>query len=92
MKTIQEISCFCVFSKVQMVRWWMAHYQAKTPKRHWAFGNTAVVLALDRGVLRKWKPKPGAHVETAHKYVDGQGKKRYKGTTKLRSTEKLVYN
>lgn len=75
-----------------MVKWWMAHYGGRTPKRHWAFGNSRVILALDRGVLRKWKPKPGGHVTTAERYVDGQGKRRYKGTSKLRSTEKLVCN
>ena len=67
----------------------MAHYGAPTPKRHYAFGNTSMVLALDRGVLRKWKPSPGQKVVTAERYVDKSGKRRYKGTGKLRATENL---
>ena len=76
-------------SKVQRVSWWMAHYGAPTPKRHYAFGNTSMILALDRGVLRKWKPSPGQKVVTAERYLDKSGKMRYKGTPKLRTTENL---
>lgn len=65
----------------------MGHYESKTPKRHYAYGNTSVILGLDRGVLRKWKPKPGKHTPTARRYVDGSGKKRYAGTKALRQTE-----
>ena len=78
-----------VSSKVQCVKWWMGHYQSKTPKRHYAYGNTCVILGLDRGRLRKWKPTGGVKTVTAERYVDSKGKKRYKGTSKLRSTEKL---
>lgn len=49
-----------VSSKVQCVKWWMGHYQSKTPKRHYAYGNTCVILGLDRGRLRKWKPTGGS--------------------------------
>lgn len=65
----------------------MAHYGGSTPKRHYAYGNTAMILGIDRGVLRKWKPKHG-RIETAERYVDKSGKKRYKGTASLRATEK----
>ena len=67
----------------------MAHYGAPTPKRHYAFGNTSMILALERGVLRKWKPSPGQKVVTAERYLDKSGKMRYKGTPKLRTTENL---
>jgi hypothetical protein len=70
----------------------MAHYNAPTPKRHYAYSNTPVVLGLDRGVLQKWKPKTGQKVTTAERYVDKNGKRRYKGTKKLRGTENLVCN
>ena len=76
--------------EVQCVRWWMAHYNAPTPKRHYAYSNTPVVLGLDRGVLQKWKPKTGQKVTTAERYVDKSGKRRYKGTKHLRTTENLV--
>ena len=76
--------------EVQCVRWWMGHYDAPTPKRHYAYANTPVVLRLDRGVLQKWKPKTGKKVKTVEHYVDKNGKKRYKGTKQLRGTENLV--
>ena len=77
--------------EVQKVSWWMAHFCANTPKRHYAFGNTKMVLALDRGVLRKWKPPSGQKIVTAKRYTDKHGKKRYQGTKALRATEKLGY-
>ena len=46
------------------------------------------LLGLDRGVLRKWKPKHGKKVVTAERYKDQNGKLRYKGTSSLKSTEK----
>ena len=78
-------------SKVQKVNWWMAHYKSKTPKRHLAFGNTKVLLALDRGRLRKEKRAGVSKVQTAVHYLDKQGKKRYKGTAQLKGTENLVW-
>eukprot|EP00438_Fugacium_kawagutii_P019457 Skav230460 [mRNA] locus=scaffold186:112906:116152:- [translate_table: standard] len=75
-------------SKVQCVRWWMALYGSPTAKRHYAFGNTAMILGLDRGVLRKSKnTSEKKKVVTAQKYIDKSGKKRYKGTSQLRATE-----
>jgi len=44
-----------------------------------------MILGLNRGVLRKWKPEK--KVTTAERYIDGNGKKRYKGTSSLRGTE-----
>ena len=85
---------FLVYQKtsmVQKVNWWMAHYKSKTPKRHLAFGNTKVLLALDRGRLRKWKRAGVSKVQTAVHYLDKQGKKRYKGTAQLKGTENLVW-
>lgn len=65
----------------------MAHYDSRTPKRHYCFGNTAVILGLDKGILRKWKPNDGKKVITARHYHDKQGKKRYQGTASLKATE-----
>lgn len=70
----------------------MGHFGAPTPKRHYAFGNTKMILGLDRGVLRKWKPKGGQKVVTAQRYVDGNGVHRYKGTSSLKATEHPGYN
>ena len=75
-----------------MVKWWMKHYESQTAKRHYAFGNTDVILGLDRGVLRKVKHKGGRKIQTVVHYLDKTGTKRYKGTSHLRKTENLVLN
>ena len=75
-------------TQVQCVKWWMAHYKADTPKRHYAYGNSKAIKRIDKGKLVGWKPK-ASKVVTAQHYVDKSGKKRYKGTKKLRSTETL---
>lgn len=75
-------------AQVTRVAWWMAHYMGPTPKRHFAYSNSAAVGRLDRGVLSGWKKRENK-VKTAVAYVDKQGKKRYKGTPALRSTEML---
>jgi hypothetical protein len=67
----------------------MGLYSANTPKRHFAYGNTKMILGLDRGVLRKWKPPNGKKVATAKRYVDKAGKTRWQGTKALRATERL---
>ena len=72
--------------QVQCVSWWMALYGSKTAKRHYAFGNSRMILGLDRGVLRRPK-KATPKVVTAVHYTDRHGKRRYKGTKELRKTE-----
>ena len=74
--------------EVTKVKWWMAHYGAKTAKRHIGFANSREVRRLDRGRLqinRSTKQK----VKTCEKYQDRQGRQRYKGTVHLRGTEIL---
>ena len=66
----------------------MGHYGSCTPKRHYAYSNSQVIHRIDKGRLQGWKPKAGK-VVTAEHYVDGSGKKRYKGTKHLRGTETL---
>ena len=51
-----------------------------------------MILGLDRGVLRKWKPPNGKKVVTAKHYVDKEGKKRWQGTKALRATERLGFS
>lgn len=75
-------------TQVQTVRWWMGHYHAATPKRHYAYANNKAILKIDRGVLQGWKHKD-KKVVTAKRYVDGHGKQRYQGTKELRNTETL---
>ena len=68
----------------------MGHYHAPTPKRHFAYSNSPVIGNLDRGVLSGWKKREQKKVKTAITYMNKQGKKCYKGTPELRSTENLA--
>ena len=78
-------------TQVQSVRWWMYHYKSLTPKRHYAYSNSKPIHRLDKGVLQGWKAKKkeGNGVVTVARYIDANGKKRYKGTKSLKSTEPL---
>lgn len=67
----------------------MAHYKSPTPKRHYAYSNTKTIHKIDKGVLQGWKKSNAKKVVTAERYVDGSGRKRYKGTGQLRTTETL---
>ena len=67
----------------------MGHYKGCTPKRHWAYCNSRVIHRLDKGVLQGWKKRSSKQVVTAEHYIDSKGKKRYKGTAKLKGTETL---
>lgn len=64
----------------------MAHYSARTAKRHYCYANTPSILRIDKGKLTGWKNK----VKSADRYIDGSGKKRYKGNANLRATENLI--
>lgn len=76
--------------EVTRTAWWMHHYFAPTPKRHFGYSNSAAIAKLDRGVLSGWKKrKSKSKVQTAVTYKDKSGKTRYKGTPALRKTENL---
>ncbi|CAL1151064.1 unnamed protein product [Cladocopium goreaui] len=75
-------------STVSRVSWWMAHYKSPTPKRHYAYANSEKILQLDKGPLRAVDRKAKKdRIKTADHYFNKQGKKCYKGTKHLRSTE-----
>ena len=69
----------------------MGHYKSSTPKRHYAYSNSSSILKIDKGVLQGWKRSGKNKVTTAERYVDASGRKRYKGTSKLRGTETLDF-
>ena len=74
-------------TKVTTVRWWMGHYNAPTPKRHWGASNSPLIRKIDKGVLQGWNKKSTS--TPVVKYRDAQGREKYKGTKDLRKTEKL---
>ena len=77
-------------AKVWRVGWWMAHYSSSTPKRHFAYSNSAYIRRLDKGVLQ-WKRRVGHKgPKTAVTYKSkSTGKVCYKGTSALKKTETL---
>lgn len=71
----------------------MAHYGSTTPKRHYGYSNSVVVLELDKGKLYAHQRRPKTdRVKTADIYYDKNGVKRYKGNRNLRPTERLEFN
>ena len=79
------------FPKVTKVRWYMRHYGAPTPKRHYGYANTNKIVLLDKGKLRADQRAPKEkRVKTCDSYVDKHGVKRYKGNANLRPTQNLV--
>ena len=77
----------CKKMKFWKVSWYMWHYGAPTPKRHFAYSNSPCIRSFSRGKLRGWKKKvrPGAP-KSAYYYKDAKGKKRYVGTKFLKGT------
>ena len=73
--------------------WWMRHYGAPTPKRHYLYANSNAIHRLDKGQLTGWKvikaelKKKGLQKDLVEKYVDSKGVRRWKGSAALRSSE-----
>lgn len=94
LKNKQTVECFLLISfchpnfQVTIVKWWMAHYGAKTAKRHYLFSNSPAVGKLDKGRLVGWK-KVAKDKQTAVHYRDSSGQLRYKGTGQLKATQIL---
>ena len=72
----------------------MLHYGGPTPKRHVAWANSPHIRFLDMGRLIGWAKRKRemqqrgiAPKELVQKYVDKNGKRRYKGSKSLKSSE-----
>jgi len=79
---------------VNRTSWWMMHYGGPTPKRHVAWCNSPNINFLDLGKLRGWakhkrelEAKGNAPQPLVHKYIDKSGRRRYKGSRSLKSSE-----
>lgn len=89
--------CFSLRSQVNRTSWWMMHYGGPTPKRHVAWCNSPNINFLDLGKLRGWakhkrelEAKGNAPQPLVHKYIDKSGRRRYKGSRSLKSSESGV--
>ena len=88
---------FSLRSQVHRTAWWMLHYGGPTPKRHVAWSNSPHISFLDLGKLRGWakrkrelEAKGNGPQPLVHKYFDKSGKRRYKGSRSLKSSESGV--
>ena len=72
-------------SEAWSARWWMAHYKAKTPKRHIAWSNSEGIRLLDLGKLRNFDLKSSEYQKhrTAKVTINKTtGKKQFSGKRK----------
>ena len=75
----------------------MLHYGGATPKRHYCLANSPHVAGLWVDKLRNWKQlreklqASGKAKSLVIKYTDKGGKKRWKGSKLLRSSESGTY-
>ncbi|CAL1149811.1 unnamed protein product [Cladocopium goreaui] len=80
-------------TQVHKVTWYMLHYGGATPKRHYCLANSPHVAGLWVDKLRNWKQQleklkaSGKAKSLVIKYIDKGGKKRWKGSKLLRSSE-----
>ena len=84
-------------TQVHKVTWYMLHYGGATPKRHYCLANSPHVAGLWVDKLRNWKQQleklkaSGKAKSLVIKYIDKGGKKRWKGSKLLRSSESAAY-
>jgi len=75
----------------------MLHYGHPTPKRSYAYSNSRHVANLYAGKLKGWSKvkktlaAQGLSHDLVVKYQDANGKKRWKGSSKLRSSQYATY-
>ena len=78
--------------EVVKVQWWMQHYSAPTPKRHYGYSNSAVSLALDKGPIEERSTEAqGTTNSHAVVYFDKKGVKRYKKVLQPSDHENLDF-
>lgn len=95
----QQFSWHYCSLQVSKACWHMIHYGGPTPKKHYALSNSPDISKLNRGkfCMKKWLKKKqelqkeGLHQKLVEQYTDSNGKKRWKGTKALRSSEWGTY-
>lgn len=84
-------------AQVHKVTWYMLHYGAVTPKRHYMLANSPGIAQLWVDKLRNWAvtkeslKSQGKSKTLVLKYIDKHGCKRWKGSEELRSSESGAY-
>lgn len=75
---------------VQKVFWWMIHYGSPTPKRLFGLSNSPHCHRLSMGKLIGWRQEAKKNPDrkkTCDHYIDGKGRRRYKGNKTLKESE-----
>ena len=80
----------CQPAQVWKSTFWMAHYKSLFVKGHALYSNSSAINLFDLGKLLKRARRQGP--KTVVKYVDKQGRKRYKGSRYLTLSENLDGN
>ena len=65
----------------------MAHYGARSPKRHQGLSNNKWVEVFNRGKLQAKDRKPDPTFKTSHTYTDKNGRRRWQGTKQLKESQ-----
>ena len=73
--------------EVYRTTFWMAHFKHATSKRSTLWSTCWPICHFNRGKLNRKSFKK--EYETAVRYVDGSGKQRWKGSSKLKGTQTL---
>lgn len=73
------------------VAWWMRHFGSPTPKRSKAYSNSKVIGKLNQGRLKRADAYVPPEDRTTDQYTDQAGRKRYKGSKKLKSSQHLAF-
>ena len=83
------IVCWASFVNLQVYRtaWWMAHYNARSAKRHQGLSNNRWVEKYNRGKLLKHQRRPDPSFRSSKTYKDSQGRRRWQGTKQLKETQ-----
>lgn len=77
-------SCVWGSFKAWSTRWWMAHYQSRTPKRHIAWSNSSKIGLFNMGRLTGFDYQSAEYKKhkTATTKVSKSGKKSFQGRKK----------
>ena len=85
---ILHILCVYVHD-IQVYRsgWWMAHFGARSPKRHQAFSNNKWIETFNKGKLLRHQRKPDPTFAPTKSYLNANGKRCWQGTPQLKETQ-----
>ena len=85
--TLYKCSTIDAHLQVWKVAFWMRKYGHLSWKRTWLWSNSRIVGACDKGPMTPHERMSAQPTTT--KYVDGAGKKRFKGNVNLKKSQNL---